>query len=253
MDNPKVLFFDIETSPMLLWGWGLGKQNIGYKQIYKEREVLCIGYAWDDEEPQCIALDYDMLSLTVRDDDADRELVNRFSVIAEEATMVVGHNAKQFDIGVLRSRMVKHQVPDFAPFLIDDTYLGTRSIKFPSHKLDYLTKYLGIGSKEEHPYEMWLDVMMKVPGALDKMVTYCRGDVENNRKLYKRLQPYMKSSLNRAIYHANAKLCPHCGTEDTLIIRGYTASRFPRFQCTACGKYSTLGRSDVKKPSTYPR
>lgn len=254
MDKPVDLFFDIETSPMLVFAWGLGKQDIDYKRIYKERQVLCIGYAFDDGPVQIITLDYDKYDLHVRDNDADLGLVQQFSAIVEQADRVIGHNAKRFDVSVLRSRLIKHRLPDFVPLLVDDTYQQTKGIGFASHKLDYMTGFLGIEQKREHPYELWLEVVSHVPGALDKMKEYCVGDVDINRQMYRRLSPYVKSSLNMAAW-SGQQVCPHCGS-NSLVVRKYRytlSGRYPQYKCGNCGKYSSSGKNDLKQGSKYPR
>lgn len=255
MDKPVDLFFDIETSPMMVFAWGLGKQEIDYKRIYKERQVLCIGYAFDDGPVEILTTDYEKYDLHVRDNDADLELVRKFTDLAEQADRVIGHNAKRFDVAVLRSRIIKHQLPDFVPLLIDDTYAQTKGIGFASHKLDYLTGFLGLEQKKDHPYELWLRVVSKEPGAFEEMQEYCRGDVDINRKMYHRLFPYIKSSLNMAVWSGDDGVCPHCGSTH-LLVRKYKytgAGRYPIYQCGECGKYSNSGKNELKQSGKYPR
>lgn len=254
--QPNILFFDIETLPMLIFAWELGKQVVGYKNIYKERQVACIGYAWNDGPIQILELDYDNYDLHQRDNDADRMMIDRFVAVSREADLVVGHNLKSFDVSVLRSRIIKHQLPDFVPFLIDDTYRSLADVGFSSHKLDYMTGFLGLPPKEDHPYEMWLDVVTKVPGAFDKMKVYCMGDVDRTRQLYERVRPYLKSSLNRAVFVNDPKVCPNCGAKDTLIHRGFRytlTGKYPRYECKSCHTFPSVGKSHVSKSGTFPR
>lgn len=256
MDKPSDLVFDIETSPMLVFAWQLGKQDISYKNIYKERQVLCIGYAFNDDPPSVINMDYDQFDLHVRDNDADKEMIQKFIEIVGKADRVIGHNAKRFDISVLRSRIVKHQLPDFQPLLVDDTYSQTKDIGFSSHKLDYMTGFLGLEQKKDHPYEMWLDVVNKVPGAFEDMQEYCKGDIESTRQMYKRLQPYTQSQLNMSIWMGKPTVCPHCGSKRKAMVRKYRMTRtgrYPQFQCMDCGRYFSNGTNYVKKSGTYMR
>jgi DNA polymerase elongation subunit (family B) len=253
--EPNLLFVDGETSALLVYAWGLGKQDIDYKRIYKERQVLCIGYAFNDLPVNILTTNYDMFSIHNRDDDADKEMLQEFSDLCAQADLVIGHNIKQFDVGVLRSRIIKHGLPDLPPFLIDDTYIQTKGIGFTSHRLDYLTQYLGIGRKEDHPFEMWVDVMNKVPGAFEKMQTYCKGDVENNRKMYKRLLPYITSTLNLGVYHEREDICRYCGSTE-LHPRKYRytpTGKYTQFRCGNCGKYSTSGHNLLTKSGNYLR
>ena len=42
----RLLFFDLETSPNLVYTWGLFNQNIGINQIVEPTRVLCFGAQW---------------------------------------------------------------------------------------------------------------------------------------------------------------------------------------------------------------
>ncbi len=240
---------------MLVFAWALGRQEVDYKRIYKERQVLCIGYAFNDGPVDILTTDYDLYDLHIRDNDADKQLIEQFSGLVAQADRVIGHNAKRFDISVLRSRLIKHMLPDFVPLLVDDTYQQTKGIGFASHKLDYMTGFLGLEQKKDHPYELWLDVVNKVPGAFESMQDYCKGDVEINRQMYNRLQPYIKSSLNMGVWEGKKKACRHCGSTK-LIIRKYKytgTGKFPIYQCGNCGKYSDGGTNLRKQSGKYTR
>lgn len=247
---------DIETLPLLVPAWNLGKNEINYTQILKEIEVDIIGYAWNDQSPKALVFDWNKYKLWERDDDADKGILVEFSKLIEKATVTVGHNSKLFDISKLRSRLVKYGLPDFSPTLIDDTYLQSKDIGFTSHKLDYLSVYLGEGQKEEHDFQMWIDVMYHKKGSLDKKVKYCLKDVDLLRRIYKRLKPYTKSSLNLSVFNQNTRICPNCGSEGTLIVRKnkYTnKGMYKQFQCNKCHHYCSLGTNQIQKSALYPR
>ena len=47
----KRLFFDIETSPMIVYSWRVGwKLNIGTDNIIEDWKVICISYKWEGED-----------------------------------------------------------------------------------------------------------------------------------------------------------------------------------------------------------
>ena len=175
--------------------------------------------------------------------------------VLRKADRVIGHNVKRFDISVLRSRIIKHQLPDFEPLLIDDTYGQTKGIGFASHKMDYMTGFLDLPQKKDHPYEMWVDTVTKVPGAFEKMQEYCMGDVESNRLMYKRLSPYIKSQLSMSVWVGKADVCPHCGSRKRMVrkYRLTRTSKFPQYQCMNCGHYYSSGTNHIKKSGTYMR
>jgi len=254
---PRKLFFDIETSLMLFAGWQPGQQYVGTKQIVKEREVICIGYAWDDDPAQVLSFDLNKHDRNLRDDDADLEMLEKFSRIFSLADVVIGHNIKAFDIAVMRARLIKHSLPDFAPVLIDDSLEQIKKIGFSGHSLDYVSQYLGIEQKKDHPYGLWLDITLRQDAtALAKMLNYCLGDVEHNRDMYKRLLPYIKPSLNMAVFHSSKKICPNCGAKGSLVSRGHRHTRsgkYHRYYCKQCKTFPTLGKNVITDSGDYPR
>lgn len=258
MDKPVTLYFDIETLPMIVTGvYELGRQDINYKQILKEVQVACIGYAFDNEKPTVISMDYAKYDMHKRDDEADRSMIATFRELVEKADLVVGHNLKSFDVGVLRARMMKFLIPDFKPFLVDDTYLSVRDVRFTSHKLDYLAPYL-LGEKyrkRDHPQEMWFGVMAHNGRHFQNMLTYCAHDVDLTRRTYKHMKPYIKSSLNLAVFHRDKTMCPNCGSKQ-IQKRGFrytTTGAFPVIYCKSCKTYPTTGKNEIKRSSEYPR
>jgi len=260
-DDPRLLFFDIETTPNIVAAFSIqGKQSLSHKQILKRCEVMCISWAWDDGKVQHKTFNLDKYDWYAKDDDADLELVKFFVTLAQDADMVIGQNSS-FDIGKLRSRLVKYKKQlnnlDFKPTLIDDTYYNTKDIYFDSHKLDDVGDYLGFGNKENHGdgYEWWIEVMRGNKKILKEMVVYCDGDVERTRQIYNYIKPFIKSSLNKAVWFNRPDSCPSCGqSERPLIIRKYNQKRQPVMQCPVCNAYPfTKGKSGIgKKTSGHP-
>lgn len=257
MKNPKILFFDIETTPNLVFTWRLGKQYVTMDNIHKERKISCICYKWQGEKQvHSLQMDMSLHDLTKHDDDADYQMLREFCKVYQEADLAVGHNAIKFDIGFIRSRLVKYKIGDIAPIIVDDTYLATKGISFNSHKLDYLSQYLGVGKKAPHPYELWRNVMRGDKKALTDTVSYCKQDVRLLESVYDKLLPYMKSKLNRAAFTEDKTACPSCG-EDALIGRGKTITVTwgvrQRMSCQKCGKWCTTGSKSLIMSREYPR
>lgn len=257
MDNqkePVVVFFDIETTLVQMWGWRLGEQKVGWEQIKKEPQVCVICWAVNDGKVQSATFDMSKYDPTKYDDDADKKLVSDFTKVAATADLLVAHNGQHFDLGVLGSRIMKHRLPDIAPTLIDDTYLKTKTRRTLSHTLDYLLRYFGIGQKVNHSgYDMWKAVATKDKKALQEMKKYCMGDVEGLRKLYKYIKPYIKSNLNLSVFYGKPDICPRCSGEETIIKRGYhrtTAGKYQRYQCNTCGWWGHDGTNLAGKKYT---
>ena len=51
MKKPKILYFDIETTPLKAYIWRPGDQFVGQNQLVEGSEltdIICIGYCWDN-------------------------------------------------------------------------------------------------------------------------------------------------------------------------------------------------------------
>jgi uncharacterized protein YprB with RNaseH-like and TPR domain len=252
--QPRILYFDIETSPNLCFTWGLGKQYVGYENIHKERQVTVVCWKWSDEtQVRSLSFNLDKHDLSRQDDNADKELLKIFSAVYQRADLAVGHNGIKFDIATIRARLVKHGLPDIAPIVVDDTYLASKGIRFNSHKLDYLAQYLGIGKKAPHDYSLWKRVMGGDRTALNATESYCKQDVLLLEKIYKRMKPYTKSKLNRAVFLEKSDACPSCGKQELQsagVRCTVSGGRFSRYRCQACGHYS---QRRVRKGGGYPQ
>ena len=52
MQRPiKRLFFDIETSPCIVYSWRVGYQiNLSYENVIEDWKIICISYKWEHED-----------------------------------------------------------------------------------------------------------------------------------------------------------------------------------------------------------
>lgn len=255
-NRPLVIYFDIETLPMLVPVYRLGKQRVDYTQILKREQIMCISWAWNDDKVQHLTLDMSKYDLKSKDDDADYEMLKRFSEEYTMADLSVAQNGVGFDLPKLKSRIVKYKLPPLAPILIDDTLFKSKEIGFTSHKQDDMGDFLGIGTKADHGYgmEYWIDVMYGNKKILDRMVRYCDRDVRMLRSIYKRLKPYIKTSLPLSVFNNNPDICKSCGGPTQK--RGFritTANKYQRYQCQKCGAWSSDGVGMVKNGKNFNR
>lgn len=259
-EEPKLLYFDIETSPIVALAWGGHKQFISMDQIIKDRKVLSICYLWGHEkEHQVHTMKMDMSKHNINsyDDDADREMINEFAKIYNTADLAIAHNGRGFDVARIRARLVKYKIPDLSKVMFDDSYKFCKDIDFTFHKLDYLGKFLEEGRKIHVDFDLWKRIMLGDNEALEDMVTYNKKDVVQLRRVHKRLLPYCKSSLNAAAFANNPNMCISPGCKGKLIINQYrmTTALGRRLQkrCVKCGKTVTMGVNALKHTKYYPR
>lgn len=239
----KILTLDTETSPMTAYTWSMFKATIGLNQIIDTSRLLCFSAKWLDEKKVMSFSEWD---------DGQEAMIQAAWDLLDEADAVVSYNGKRFDSKVIRKEFVKAGLTPPSPYKEIDLFETNKAqFRFNSGKLDHIAQELGLGSKLSHEgFQLWVDSMNGVEKAQRKMSRYCAQDVKLTEKLYKRLLPWIKSHPNRSLYDgAEALSCPSCGSKH-IQRRGYAytrVSRFQKFVCNDCGKWSRAAVNDVEK------
>ena len=232
----NTLFLDIETSPDLIWAWGV--YQVDAVAMERPWQLLSYSAKWRGGEHVTKALcDYPK----GRD---DFYLARDCWNLMDKADLVVAHNGLDFDVKKLAARFIFHGMTPPAPYKVVDTRRELKRIAaFSSNKLDWICKQLSLGHKLEHEgIQLWLDCMKGKREAWAKMKAYNHHDVELLEELYEALAPWMRQP--NANLHAEGIVCPSpaCGSK-RIIYRGYYNSKtrkYARFVCKDCGKW---GRS----------
>lgn len=236
----KRLFYDIETSPNIGFFWQSGyKLNIPPENIIKERAIICICWKWEGQK---------VVHSVEWQEGCDIAALSAFMAVALEADEIVGHNGDNFDEKWIRTRCLIHGIICPPKFTSLDTLKKARThFRFNSNKLDYLGQLLLGKGKESVSWSDWVAIVLKNDrDALDKMVAYCKVDVEVLEGVFHKLQPYVTSNSHAGAATGHGRYsCPACGCEET-INRGtrYTAAGLPRHRITCtnklCGKHFTV-------------
>jgi len=202
----KRLYFDIETSPNIVYSWRIGyKINLTPDNIIKERAIICICYKWEHQK-KVHALKWD--------NGCDKKMLEDFYEVAKSAHEIVGHNSDRFDIKWVRSRFLFHRIPDLPNFTSIDSLKDMRSrFLLNSNRLDYIGKFLGVGQKiDTGGFKLWIDVCNGNKRALKDMVNYCKQDVLLLERVYEEVENYTTVKSNRAVMAGGEKWqCPKCG------------------------------------------
>ena len=209
--------------------------NIGYENIIKERAIICICYYWEDED------EWHWLTWDKNQD--DKKMLKEFVAIMDEADEIVGHNSDKFDWAWVRTRALFHDIPMKPKYQTIDTLKIARSrFRFNSNRLDYLAKFLGVGSKLHTTFGLWKDILLNNDKeAMDTMVNYCGEDVMVLSRVWGKMCNHVEPKMNyAALYESNKTGCPECGSED-LKSNGTRATLTGiikrQFKCRDCGKY----------------
>lgn len=238
-DSPKILVIDIETSPALVYVWGLYKQNIAISQIEEPTRVICFAAKWVGE---------DRVMFYGEDELTHRELVQRAFDLLDQADAVITFNGDNFDIPHLNREFIEEGLGRPAPFQSIDLYkVVKKHHRFLSNKLAFITEQLELTGKLEHEgFELWRKCLNKVPAAWLVMREYNTQDVVTTEELYRELLVWIDNHPNMNLFKlpSDTPVCPRCG-EDALQKRGTRKTKvsvFQRYQCQACGAWPSSGK-----------
>lgn len=230
--KPRILLFDIETSPHLSYNWGKYEQNALAFKSYGT--LLCFAWKWLGQDTTHV-----LGRPHVKN---ERELLLRLKALLDRADVVIAHNGASFDVKMVNGYFVHHRIKPPSPYKVIDTKLVARKyFRFVSNKLDDLGDYLHLGRKmQTGGMNLWFDCMKGDKKAWRTMMAYNKQDVILLEKVYLCLRPYMDNHPNFNTLLNRLTSCPNCGSK-VIQSRGFDMkglSRYRRFQCRSCGSWS---------------
>lgn len=244
MSDPKVLFYDIESSPLIGYAWSPWKTNL--IKLQQDWNLLSVAWKWQgSKDVQCLALpDY---TDDMTDDSAVAELIRE---LWDEADVVVAHNGDNFDQPKSRARMLYWNIDPPGSFKTVDTLKVARSqFKMTYNRLDEVARYLGVARKGSHQgFSLWEKCMAGDPKAWAQMVKYNKQDVRVLEAVYNKLRPWDVRHPNMALMSDRPSACPKCLAPKSLIVHGwryYQVTKRPQYQCKKC-RAIVYGRHIVK-------
>lgn len=226
--RPRILFLDIETSPNVVHAWGLYNQNIALSQLVKPSRMLCFTAKFRG----------DGAAMFYRDPSG---MVKDAHELMTEADLIVHYNGNSFDVPILNSEFALAGLAPPSPSKHIDLYrVVKRYFRFPSGKLEYITKALGLEGKVKHSgHDLWVRCMAGDPKAWEIMRRYNVRDVVLLEKLYKLLLPWITNHPSVALYQ-DREGCRNCGSTN-LRKEGFSytdAGKYQRYQCRNCNAWS---------------
>lgn len=225
--KPRILLFDIETTPNVSYTWGKWEQNV--IRFKKQFEMLCFAWKWVGEgKTQVLG----------RDDTggpSDKKVVKHLHKLINEADVVCGHNSDAFDIKKFKARAIFWGLPPLKRLATVDTKkIAKNRFAFNSNSLDDLGDYLGLGRKMKHEgFDLWLGCMANDPRAWKKMKAYNVQDVELLHRVYDKLAPWAENHPSMALLRGIKEGCPTCASTNVMK-RGLRASHSGIQQQVVC-------------------
>lgn len=247
---PKVLLFDIETSPLSAYVFqkSVWRTNVTDEQVISEWFMLCWSAKWlyDDE------IMSDRLTGNEAKAEDDRRISKRLWDLFDEAHIIIAHNGDGFDVPNMNTRFIMNGFPPPSPYqTIDTKAVAARQFGFTHNGLNALARLFKFEAKKDTDFELWRQCRSGNEQALAYMQEYNIGDVALLEKVYLKLRPWIRNHPNIGLYiDVNSTLCPNCGSNNIKWLEDkfhYTGvSKFPLFVCE-CGAYGRGRKSLVEK------
>lgn len=239
--QPKILFIDTETSPVLGWSYDFYDTNL--LDVYRDWSFFCFSWKWLGEKTvhlDSIKKPRDMWDF-VKHPDNDYQIVRHLWRLLDECEIAIGHNIRRFDVRKIYSRFLYFKLPPPSPFKAVDTLAENRRISADTkNSLEFLVKHRHLGEKMENDgWPMHRRYMEGSKKDITNMHEYCKRDTDILEPLYKNLLPYISGHPNLDNIPGGT-ICPRCGSSD-LEKRGVSSNKttqYIRIRCKSCGGWS---------------
>lgn len=244
MKQPKVLVFDIETSPLEVYVWGTRDQNVALNQIKKDWHVMAFAAKWLGR-PNSEMIYRDQRNAKPLDN--DKALLQDIWKLLDEADIVVTQNGKKFDSRKLNARFILNGMRPPSRYRHLDTYqILSKVADFTSDKLEYYAskinkKYKKLSHKKYPGQVLWTECLKGNPDAWKHMKTYNIHDVLSTEELYMNVRAWAPESAPKVFNVTDAaKECGTCGHKGQMkegALRKSKTHYYRQHSCLNCGSW----------------
>jgi uncharacterized protein YprB with RNaseH-like and TPR domain len=145
-------------------------------------------------------------------DRQEKDLLNELVDELKKYDLLIGHNIENFDLGFLRTRAYRHNVPFPLNPITYDTMKAFRRVRMrtvlnaigkPTASLAMIADFLGVKQEKTSifPVEHWKTIWgneVERMDAMNSIIDHCVKDVRMNTQVYELLLPYdEKVSMKR--------------------------------------------------------
>lgn len=255
---PDHLVYDIETSLMSFVGFRLGEQRLGPSNIMDGRlsEIICISYAVIDGLSFKVKGKIEVIDWGSKCDSQSliKDFDNIVRPIINAGGMIIGKNNVRFDMKHVNTQRMLHNLsplPEWVDQQDDVEKMLRKTFYLPSYALDYFSKLIGTGGKNNMDFSHWKDIkrgatLLQLPikgisqeardeisnvlynipysnvinnyyKSLIRMKKYNKKDVSDTIAVLKKIAPHCKlkfnaSALSLANGPSKTLYCKHCGS-----------------------------------------
>ena len=229
---PAVLVMDLETLPILGYVWAAFDTNL--IRVKEDWSIACWSAKWYGDE----RVMSDVMTVKEAKTRDDKRICASLWKLFDDADVIIGQNAKQFDFKKMNTRWWFHHMgPPSSYRAIDTLETARKAFSMTFNNLDYLGNYLGVGKKKETGgFDLWDNFMKGDKEARALMVEYCIGDTELCERVYKSMRPWVPSHPKMTVYNKIKGVCPVCFSANYKNIGYYQApvQQYAEFRCSDC-------------------
>lgn len=241
---PKVLLFDIETSPLqaFIFQKSVWKANVGANQVISEWFMLTWSAKWLFDDT---VISERLTGKEAKNED-DSRIVKGLWKLLDEADIVIAHNGDSFDVPNMNTRFIVHGLPPTSPYQTIDTKLvASKQFGFTHNSLNGLAKVFGFDEKMDTDFDLWKRCVAGDDEALEYMQKYNIGDVQLLEDVYLKLRPWIRSHPNLGLYvESDGAVCPNCGSHDIDWTKKFYYTQTGKYETFKC-RCGAFGRSRV--------
>lgn len=235
--DKNVWILDIETSPLIVMAWRLGKQYLTPDSVLEDWYIMSFSAKRLNASPN------KLIYMEAKDKN-DLPLLKKLWEIFNEADVIITQNGKRFDEPKIKARMMLAGLTPYKPFEHYDTFLENNDKEFTSHSLAYLTdkfckKYKKLKHKQFPGLSLWKECRKGNPKAWEEMRKYNNYDVLSTEELYLNTRGWSTKKAPSVYTGDPERRCGNCGAYK-LEKRGFemtTKKRYQRMHCRGCGKW----------------
>lgn len=233
--KPKLLYLDLESAPSVVVAFNRFKVNVSQDAVLREGGwLISYAYKWEGDTK----VKGNVLTPGEAQDANDASLCMELWELVEHADAIVYHNGLNFDLPLLKARMIINGLPPIRKVKSIDTLQLVKEFKLNSNKLNSLGKQLDVGKKLDHEgMSLWVKCMEGDPVALQHMLDYNMVDVELLEEVYKAVKPYSTRHANLAVNLGDKVRCNICCSDNvkpTGNIISTNLSSFEEYVCEDC-------------------
>jgi len=246
---PKILIFDIETSPLkaYIWATSVWNTSVNEGQVLSEWFMISWSGKWLFS-PEVMS---DRLTGKEARGEDDSRIVKNLWKLLNEADIVIAHNSDKFDVPNMNTRFIVNNLPPTKPYqTIDTLKIARKQFGFTHNNLNALARVFGFKVKLDTNFELWKRCIDGDEEALKRMETYNRHDVTLLEEVYLKIRPWIHSHPNLGLYVDSVEpVCSNClstNLDKTDKFYYTPTGKYELYNCE-CGAYVRVRQTSVPK------